>query len=243
MHGYIEQRARIEKRFSFDTHPGVPPMTSLTRIVLTIALLAAAGVLRAQTDPNGSPLGNPNGPASAGSPNSQATPGVLRPGALGADSSLNSSGGVDAQAMQDKLFLRKAAQGGAAQILLGQLALQKTSNDSVKRFAQRMIDDHTAITQSLKSFADELGVLTPKPTKADQQEHDRLAALSGSDFDREYLADMVKDHHKDLQDFTLEADSATDADLKEAVARDRVVIARHARMADRLAAAQVAGNK
>ena len=214
-------------------------MTSLSRIVLAVNLVLAPVALHAQNDPSGMP----NGPAAANSPNSQTTPSVLRPGALGTDSSQNSSGGADAQAMKDKMFLRKAAQGGAAQVQLAQLALQKTSNEAVKKFAQRMIDDHTAITQSLKSFADELGVQTPKPSKMDQQEYDRLSGLSGADFDREYLADMVKDHHRDLQDFTLEADSATDPDLKEAVAKDQIVIARHARMADRLAAATVAGNK
>ena len=208
-------------------------MKSLTRIVLAVFLAAAPLALHAQTDPNGMPLSSPNGPGAANSPTSQTTPGIPR---ATPDSSMNGSGGVNAQAMQDRLFLRKAAQGGAAEIMLGQLALQKTQNEAVKKFAQRMIDDHTAITQSLKPFADELGVMTPKPAKMDQMEYDRLSALSGADFDREYLADMVKDHHKDLQDFTLEAETASDPDLKEAVAKDQIVIARHTRMADRLAA-------
>ena len=217
-------------------------MTSLSRILLASALAVAPAALHAQTDPNGMPTGSPNGPGAANSPNSQTTPGVPA-GALGTDYPMNSSVGGDPRAMRDRLFLRKAAQGGAAEVMLGQLALQKTSNEAVKKFAQRMVDDHTAITQSLKPFADELGVLTPKPAKTDQQEYDRLAALTGADFDREYLADMVRDHHKDLQDFTIEADSATDPDLKEAVAKDQIMIARHTRMADRLAAATVAGNK
>lgn len=218
-------------------------MTSSQRILLAAVLAAAPLVLQAQTDPGGNPLNSTNGPGSANSPSGQTTPGVLRPGALGADSSVNGSGGVDVQGLRDRLFLQTAAQGAAAEIQLGQLALQKTGNDAVKKFAQRMIDDHAAIARSLKPFGDELGVLDARPTKADKQSYDRLSALSGADFDREYLAEMVRDHHKDLQDFALEAENAGDPELKEIVARDQIVIARHTRMADRLAAANVAGNK
>lgn len=214
-------------------------MTVFHRFALTCALLAPLAA-HAQTDPTGMPG---NGPTRTPTPNDQNTPGLPRPGSPASDTSLNTAGGADAQAMKDKLFLREAAQGGAAEIQLGQLALQKTTNAAVKKFAQRMIDDHRAITQSLKPFADELGVITPRPTRMDQQEYDRLNALAPSDFDREYVADMVKDHHKDLQEFMLEAESATDADLKETVARGQIMIARHTRMADKLAAAVVAGNK
>jgi putative membrane protein len=207
-------------------------MTNVQRIAFAASLAVAPLALHAQTDSNGMP-------GSTTGPNNQTTPGMMRPGQ---DTGLNSSGGADAQAMRDKLFLRKTAQGSAAEIQLAQLALQKSANEAVKKFAQHMIDDHTAISQSLKPFADELGVLAPKPARMDQIEYDRLSGLAGADFDREYLADMVKDHQKDLQDFTLEAEAANDPELKEAVAKDQIVIARHTRMADRLAAA-LAGNK
>ena len=207
-------------------------MISIPRTLLAAAFALTAAGLHAQSDPNGMPLNNPN---------TQSTPGVQHP--MGADSSQNSSSGADAQTMKDRMFLRKAAQGGAMQVQFALLALQKSSNDAVKRFAQHMVDDHTTIAQSLKPYAEELGVLTPKPARADQQEYDRLSVLSGASFDHEYLADMVKDHHKDLQEFTLEADSASDPELKEAVAKAQIIIARHTRVVDRLAAATVAGNK
>ncbi len=41
------------------------------------------------------------------------------------------------QVMQDKMFLRKAAEGGIAEVKLGELAVQKGSSDEVKAFAQR----------------------------------------------------------------------------------------------------------
>ena len=206
------------------------------RLLLSAVLLTAPLAAQAQTDPG-------MVPPRTGSASEQTTPGVPRQ--QSADSSLNSSSGADAQAMRDRLFLRKAVQGSVAEVQLAQLALKKTANESVKRFAQRMVDDHTAIAQSLKPFADDLGVMTPKPTKMDAQEYARLDALAATDFDREYMAAMVKDHRKDLQDFMLEAEVASNEDLKEAVTHDQALIARHARMAERLSATltATAGNK
>jgi predicted outer membrane protein len=43
----------------------------------------------------------------------------------------------------DKTFATEAAQGGLAEVQLGQLALQKGSSPQVKEFAQRMVTDHT----------------------------------------------------------------------------------------------------
>jgi len=40
----------------------------------------------------------------------------------------------------DRMFVTKAMQGSMAEVQLGQLTLQKSNNDQVKQFAQRMID-------------------------------------------------------------------------------------------------------
>jgi putative membrane protein len=153
------------------------------------------------------------------------------------DSTTNDSGGTDTQAMKDKIFIRKSTQGGLAEVQLGQLALQKTTSEDIKKFAQRMVDDHTMINESIKPFATSFGVKLPTSLgKPDQAEFDRLNALSGPEFDKEYLTLMAKDHHKDLKDFQEEAASAGDPALKEAVESAHKIIARHARMADRMAA-------
>ena len=115
------------------------------------------------------------------------------------------------QIMQDKMFLRKAAEGGIAEVKLGQLAAQKGSSDDVKAFGQKMVDDHTKMNLEMAQVADSMGVMLPKSmNKEDQAEYDKLNALSGNDFDMEYLSVMVKDHHKDLHEFRMEAASPTD---------------------------------
>ena len=44
--------------------------------------------------------------------------------------------------------------------------------------------------------------------------HDRLSKLSGAEFDRTYVDEMVKDHRKDVKEFQREADKAKDPDVK-----------------------------
>ena len=49
---------------------------------------------------------------------------------------------------------------------------------------------------------------------AHQQKKDRLARLSGHDFDRAYMQEMVDDHIKDIAHFEAVAQTGTDPDLK-----------------------------
>src|SRR6202046_1051484 len=139
-------------------------------------------------------------------------------------------------AMKDKIFLRKAAAGGLAEVQLGQLATQKAGAQDVKDFGQRMVADHTQLNNEMAPIADSMGVTLPKKlSKEDQAEYDKLNALSGNNFDMEYLSFMVKDHHKDLREFRQEAASTTDPTLQTAVANATKVIHEHTMMVDKLA--------
>ena len=153
------------------------------------------------------------------------------------DSAPNS--GDVGQVMQDKMFLRKAAEGGIAKVKLGQLAAQKASSDDVKAFAQKMVDDHTKLNEEIAQLADSMGVMLPKSmNKEDQAEYDKLNALSGNDFDLEYLSFMVKDHHKDLHEFRIEAASHADPTLRDEVVKASGIIHEHTVMVDKLARAK-----
>jgi putative membrane protein len=141
--------------------------------------------------------------------------------------------------MQDKMFLRKAAEGGIAEVKLGQLAAQKASSDDVKDFGQKMVDDHTKLNLEIAQVADSMGVMLPKSmNKEDQAEYDKLNALSGNDFEVEYLSFMVKDHHKDLHEFRMEAAGPTDPTLHNEVVKAQNVIHDHTVMVDKLARAK-----
>jgi putative membrane protein len=160
------------------------------------------------------------------------------PGGMNMPSDSSGGMGSSAQGMRDKMFVRKAAAGGLAEVQFGQLAVQKSSNDDVKKFAQKMVDDHTMLNENMKPIADSMGVSAPKKlTKGDQAELDKLNGLSGPDFDKEYLGAMVKDHRQDLKDFREEEASATDPQLRDAVLKGEKMIAQHKQMVDQLASA------
>lgn len=196
----------------------------VSTILLGTAILSP-GLLFAQFDPTASP-------ASQTQPN---RPGQQAPSTPSMQDSGPNAGDVG-QVMQDKMFLRKAAEGGLAEVKLGQLAVQKGSSDDVKAFGQKMVDDHTRMNKEMAQIADSMGVMLPKSiNKEDQAEYDKLNALSGNEFDMEYLAFMVKDHHKDLHEFRLEAASPTNPVLHDAVVKAQGVIHEHTVMVDKLA--------
>jgi putative membrane protein len=172
-------------------------------------------------------------------PTSQSQPNRAQQPANPATQDAGPNAGDVGQVMADKMFLRKAAEGGITEVKLGQLAAKKGSSDDVKAFAQKMVDDHTQLNGEVARVADSMGVMLPKEmNKEDQAEYDKLNALSGNDFDIEYLTFMVKDHHKDLHAFRIEAASPTDPALHEAVVRAESVVHEHTVMVDKLARAK-----
>lgn len=193
-------------------------------IVLGTATVLCPVALIAQ-DPMGPPASNtqPNMPQ-------QTRPSTSMQDSTGIGNSETS------QIMKDKIFLRKASEGGMAEVKLGELASQKASSQDVKDFGQKMVTDHTQLNNEMAPIAQSMGVKAPtKLNKEDQAEYDKLNGLSGDDFDKEYLTFMVKDHHKDLREFRQEEASASDPTLKAAVEKGSKVIYEHMTMVDKLA--------
>jgi putative membrane protein len=152
------------------------------------------------------------------------------------NSQLNSMNQPGQPSASDKMFVRKALQGGIAEVQLGQLTLQKSNNDQVKQFAQKMIDDHTKLGEQMKPVAQQLGVPIPDaPSKKDKATMAKLQALSGSAYDQAYIKDMIKDHKQDLSEFQMEASSGQDPAVKDAASQGSKVIAQHLQLAQQLA--------
>lgn len=116
----------------------------------------------------------------------------------------------------DQAFIKKAAEGGVAEVELGKLATQKASNSEVKQFGQRMVDDHSKANDQLKPIAQQENVQVPSQlTGKNKREYDRLSKLSGAQFDRAYMRLMVQDHRKDVNEFRRESKSAKNDQVKQ----------------------------
>ena len=134
------------------------------------------------------------------------------------------------KAMNDNEFAKAAAEGGLAEVRLGQLAADRASEKPVKDLGQRMVDDHTKANDDLKSAAAKDNVSVPTQTelsKKDQAEYDRLSKLSGTEFDHAYTEHLVKDHKSDIAMFQHEAQNGKDPAIKSFAAKTLPTLESH----------------
>ncbi|OWW21486.1 DUF4142 domain-containing protein [Noviherbaspirillum denitrificans] len=114
-----------------------------------------------------------------------------------------------------KAFLVAAYQDGLAEIDLAQLAVQQATNENVKKFAQRMIEHHTAINNQITQLAQRKNVALPTTPSADlQAQRNTLSALAGNAFDLAYMQQNVAVHEKDAVAARQQARQGTDVDVK-----------------------------
>ena len=138
----------------------------------------------------------------------------------------------DTSGSADQQFMHKAAQGGMAEVQLGNLAKDHASSQSVKTFGQQMVDDHTKAGNELKDLAAKKNVTLPTDLDAkDQAAMDRLSKLNGAAFDKAYMRDMVADHKKDVAEFQKEANSGKDSDVKDWASKTLPTLQHHLQMA------------
>jgi putative membrane protein len=139
-------------------------------------------------------------------------------------------------AMADTKFMKEAAEGGMAEVALGQLAAEKASSSDVKKFGQRMVDDHSKANDELKLLASQKNVDLPKDLSAkDKATKATLEKLSGEQFDQVYMKDMVRDHKKDVSDFRQESKSAQDPDVKNFAVQTLPTLEDHLKQAESIA--------
>lgn len=144
--------------------------------------------------------------------------------------------------MSDTSFIKKAAEGGMAEVEFGQLAEQKASSDDVKKFGQRMVDDHTKANEELKKVASEEHVKLPEGLSAkDKMTKAHLEKLSGAEFDRAYMKDMVKDHKADVTAFEQESQSGQESAVKNFAQQTLPTLREHLKEAERIAPTQQNG--
>jgi putative membrane protein len=134
---------------------------------------------------------------------------------------------------QDQNFAVNAAASDLFEIQSSQLALQKSHNPAVQRFARRMIDDHTRSTQQLTTLASAKGIpLTPALDPTQQQ---AMAVLQGAarTFDREYWRAQVRGHQAAAALYQTEINGGYDGDLKGFAQQTLPIIQQHLDMAQR----------
>jgi len=118
-------------------------------------------------------------------------------------------------AANDADFAAKAADGGMAEVMTGQLAAQKASDPQVRMFGQRMVTDHSKANDELKQIAAKDNITLPdQPGMKHKEMTSKLGKMDGKDFDKAYTQEMIKDHEEDVALFKKEAKDGKNPDLK-----------------------------
>src|SRR5437588_6359038 len=119
--------------------------------VLSFTTLVSASLL----------LGQQSSGSGQSDTSNQSSPQMSQGSSTTSSSSQGSSSKSSGTAMTDKQFLKEAADGGLAEVELGQLASSKASSDEVKKFGQRMVEDHGKANDQLKQLAQSKNVDLP----------------------------------------------------------------------------------
>jgi putative membrane protein len=130
--------------------------------------------------------------------------------------------------LADTNFILAAAEGGMAEVKLGELAITNGIRDDVKQFGQMMVKDHTAINNDLKALAAQKGVTLPDSLDVERQAMvDKMAALTGSGFDDAYIKGMIEAHQNDAKAFKAEFTTTHDADIERFLDQSIPVVEMH----------------
>jgi putative membrane protein len=148
---------------------------------------------------------------------------------------------VFAQGVTDAQIAAIVVTANQVDVDAGKLAVSKSTNDAVKKFAQLMVDDHTGVNKAAVELVTKLKVVpqdnaTSQSLKAGGEKNvARLKALNGAAFDRAYVDHEVGYHQQvlDALDKTL-IPSATNAELKALLVKVRPAFVAHLEHAKRL---------
>jgi putative membrane protein len=191
---------------------------------IAIAALAYPQASYSQSSAAAPPAVAP-GPAPPANPTpAEVMPSHAGPGASAANDQI--------AAAPDAGFARTAAESGAAEIRVAQLAVQRAEAKAVRTFARRMIADHTKLANELTRIAKRKGITLP----ADLNGQDRatladLTMRTDGAFDDAYIRSQINAHEIAVSVFQQEADHGTDADLKAFAAASLPTLKDHLQMA------------
>ena len=141
--------------------------------------------------------------------------------------------------MRAQDFVDKASAAGMAEIEAARLALEEGRAAEVKRFAERMIKDHTAANEDLKALASRKQLeVADAPDAMDKAKTMLLELREGENFDDAYARNQVNAHEQVVELFREASQSLDDREL-QAFAKEKLpALEEHLEMARKLASDQ-----
>lgn len=134
-----------------------------------------------------------------------------------AQSATGSGKAAPAQTLQsaftDSEFLKEAARANEAEIALAALAQKQATDPRVKSVADALRRDHEATRTEIQKLAKRRNVEISAMTVGQLAAHNRLEKMSGADFDRAWVTEIIE-LHRDTRGLYSRATRSADAEIK-----------------------------
>ncbi len=133
----------------------------------------------------------------------------------------------------DRQFVVDAAQGGMAEVSLGQMAAQRATSDAVKQYGQRMVREHTQANTELMRLATQKRVTLPTDMGPKYRAAmERLSQLPRASFDQAYINEAGINGHLESQAvYQRQVQLGQDRDLKAFATKTLPIVVNHLQMA------------
>ncbi|HEK1689256.1 membrane protein [Pseudomonas putida] len=133
-------------------------------------------------------------------------------------------------------FVDAATEAGIAEVVTGNLALEKTQNADIKAFAQHVVTDHTKANQQLGDIARKLDISVPDEAALTDKVKKMILEWREESFDKSYVNNQVDAHEKTVELFKKEAASSDKPELKAFASETLPTLEKHLEQAKALQA-------
>jgi putative membrane protein len=159
--------------------------------------------------------------------------------------------------------VREAIEGGRHEVEVARMAQSHASDSKTKKFAEKLVKDHTAANNKLEKIASSHNITIPSETGSSRSGGDAkttkertsvnsgkdpktntptsthagngdLASLHGSDFDKAFAKQTVEDHQATIAKFESAQKDATNGDLKSFISSTLPTLREHLKEAQSL---------
>lgn len=152
--------------------------------------------------------------------------------ARGDDRRSDSSRPDDAKKFSDTHFVDHAYTSGQNEIILNRMALERSRNEDVRKFAQKMLEDHGKANQDLLLIVSEFRIAVPdKPLPEQEKDLRHMSSGEVKDFDKEFMNHMVMNHEKSVKLFEQASKELKNEKLKAFASKTLPTIKEHLKVA------------
>lgn len=144
----------------------------------------------------------------------------------------------------DREFTALAYQGNNAEILTSELALERSQNQAVREYAERMIREHTQANETLTNYANQNNIPLPSQPvdPLNQAIAEQLSQLSDAEFDQAYMGAQANAHLRTIALYQTQVAQGQEQGLRGYAAQLLPNIENHYQMASEMAPNYRAGD-